>query len=345
MSANTRPNGSLSYEALTAGTYGAGLSVNGSVVDVVTVSVTDAPQPLPAPTISFGPGTGIINDTLYTLSWDAKGAGSVSVVLTAPNGDTTTATDDNGTVSSRLGLVGTWSATITSAGGSAGASVTVNPAPPAAGTLLSQACQGYTLVGTYANGSGGTYTQTIETNSITCGYNPNPAAGTLLSQACQGYDLVGTYADGSGGTYQQIIETDSAGCGWPPPPAAGTLISSECVGFDLVGTYHDGSGGTYTQTIETNSATCGYTPPVTYSINLEIVVYPYNGSTSDVEAIISGGKPNASFGWSVQGLGGGSATTDGSGFATLSASLPAGTYFAAVVQTGAGSSSARFVVG
>ena len=262
VSANTRPNGSLSYEALTAGTYGAGLSVNGSVVDVVTVSVTDAPPPPPAPTISFGPSTGIINDTTYTVSWDARGAGNVSVVVTAPNGGTTTATDDNGTVSSRLGAVGTWTATITSAGGSASASVTVNPAPVAP----------------------------------------------------------------------------------PPPPAAGTLLSDSCVGFDLVGTYADGSGGTYTQTIETNSATCGYTPPVTYSVSISIAVGPYNGSTANCEAYITGGKPGAIYGWSVSSVGSGSGTLDGNGMAFLSADLPAGTYFASVSSSGS-SDSTRFVVG
>lgn len=46
----------------------------------------------------------------------------------------------------------------------------VGPTNPAAGTLLSQACEGTTLMGTYANGSGGTYKQAIAYNSTTCGY-------------------------------------------------------------------------------------------------------------------------------------------------------------------------------
>lgn len=41
---------------------------------------------------------------------------------------------------------------------------------PAAGTLISQACEGTTLMGTYANGSGGTYKNAIAYNSPTCGY-------------------------------------------------------------------------------------------------------------------------------------------------------------------------------
>ena len=54
----------------------------------------------------------------------------------------------------------------------------VAPSYPAAGTLLSQACDAnYTRIGTYANGSGGSYTQVIEYNATYCGYTP-PVATT-----------------------------------------------------------------------------------------------------------------------------------------------------------------------
>jgi len=54
---------------------------------------------------------------------------------------------------------------------------TIETPPPApvydpAGTFLGDFCQGFDLVGTYADGSGGTYTQTIESNSASCGYEP-----------------------------------------------------------------------------------------------------------------------------------------------------------------------------
>jgi hypothetical protein len=41
---------------------------------------------------------------------------------------------------------------------------------PVAGTLLGTYCTGYTLYGTYANGSGGSYNQLIEAYSTSCGW-------------------------------------------------------------------------------------------------------------------------------------------------------------------------------
>jgi hypothetical protein len=65
---------------------------------------------------------------------------------------------------------------------------------PVAGTLLSQACDGnYTRIGTYANGSGGSYTQVIEYNAAYCGYVP-PAAGAPLVTSVS--VLSGTYYSG-----------------------------------------------------------------------------------------------------------------------------------------------------
>ena len=53
---------------------------------------------------------------------------------------------------------------------------------PAAGTLLSQACDAnYTRIGTYANGSGGSYNQVIEYNSAYCGYVAPPASAPLVT--------------------------------------------------------------------------------------------------------------------------------------------------------------------
>ena len=44
---------------------------------------------------------------------------------------------------------------------------------PSAGTLLSYYCQGFTKVAVVANGHGGTYDVTAETDSNDCGYNKN----------------------------------------------------------------------------------------------------------------------------------------------------------------------------
>lgn len=42
------------------------------------------------------------------------------------------------------------------------------------GAILNYICVGTDLICTYANGSGGTYTETIETNSLACGYTTKP---------------------------------------------------------------------------------------------------------------------------------------------------------------------------
>ena len=45
---------------------------------------------------------------------------------------------------------------------------------PAKGVLLSTLCKGYDQYGKYADGSGGSYEELIETNSSNCGYTPPP---------------------------------------------------------------------------------------------------------------------------------------------------------------------------
>jgi hypothetical protein len=45
---------------------------------------------------------------------------------------------------------------------------------PVKGVLLSTLCKGYDQYGKYADGSGGSYEQLIETNSSNCGYTPPP---------------------------------------------------------------------------------------------------------------------------------------------------------------------------
>jgi hypothetical protein len=386
VSTTTKPNGSLSYEALTAGTYGVGLSVNNSVVSTDTVSVgvlapvinsfywspasievgdsntlywdvtgatsivvtgdtgtyslgpsgtrangpylsagnfnttltaynaggtvtatapitVTAPAPA-APSISFGPQVGIINDTQYTLTWTANSVGvsSPSIAVTDPNGTVTSFTTLTGSYTSTLGVQGIWSATITTAGGTASASVTVNnapEAPPAVGTLLSTYCVGTTQWGIYSGGYGPDTSAIIQTNSISCGYTP-------------------------------------------PPPAAGTVLSSNCSGTTLVEQIADGSGGSTTRTTA-NSPTCGYTPPLSYPVTISVFVGPYNGSTSLCTAYFTG-TPGASYGWALGGGGSGGGTFNSSGSDSISAALPAGTYFGAI-YSGGQSASTSWTVG
>ena len=383
-SATTKPNGTLTYEALTAGTYGAGLSVNNSVVSTDTVSVgvpapvinsfywspssievgdsntlywdvtgatsivvtgdtgtyslgpsgtrangpylgagnfnttltaynaggtvtatapitVTAPAP-PAPSISFGPQVGIINVTQYTLTWTANGVSSPSIAITDPNGTVTSFTTLTGSYTSTLGIQGIWSATITTAGGTASASVTVNnapEAPPAVGTLLSTYCVGTTQWGIYSGGHGPDTYAIIQTNSISCGYTP-------------------------------------------PPPAAGTVLSSNCSGTTLVQQIADGSGGS--NTVETpNSTECGYTPPLSYTVTISVFVGPYNGSTSLCTAYFTG-TPGASYGWSAGGSGGAGTFNSAGADSIGPVALPPGTYFGAI-YSGGQSASTSWTVG
>jgi len=50
---------------------------------------------------------------------------------------------------------------------------------PTKGVLLSTLCKGYDQYGKYADGSGGSYEQLIETNSPNCGYTPPNSGGSI----------------------------------------------------------------------------------------------------------------------------------------------------------------------
>ena len=126
------PTGSVTSTLGIVGTWTASIvTVSGS--DSASVTVNPAPPPppvIPAPSISFTPSSGTVNDTLYNLSWDANGAPSATVTVSASNGESSTLTDLSGNITSTLGIVGTWTATIVTSGGSSSASVTVNAPPP-----------------------------------------------------------------------------------------------------------------------------------------------------------------------------------------------------------------------
>lgn len=75
-----------------------------------------------------------------------------------------------------------------------------------AGTLVSWACSGTTKVGNYADGSGGTYQQTIELNSLDCGYvapTPGPveaATATITINSATNQDVNTEVVIGEDGT-------------------------------------------------------------------------------------------------------------------------------------------------
>jgi hypothetical protein len=142
------------------------------------------------------------------------------------------------------------------------------------GTLLSSFCSGDSLVGTYANGSCGTYTSTISSCSTDCGCDPCagcPSYGTYIGQTCSGCDLRNMYADGCCGVaYTTLAQSNSTTCCAPPDPCAGctslnTVLSDTCDQFFTRTICRaDGCCGQNCVS-EDNSAFCGYTPPVTCS--------------------------------------------------------------------------------
>ena len=159
------------------------------------------------------PNTGITSASLIA---DSAGNGNLMLPYGAFS------TDSNGTTYSQrtfqINAYGTVLTTTYSFNyGTITPAPTVAPNPPA-GTLITQFCSQTTLVGTYADGNGGTYNGNIEFLSPTCGYRT--PAGTLISQFCSQTTLVGIYADGNGGTYNSNIEFLSPTCGYTPPPPA-----------------------------------------------------------------------------------------------------------------------------
>lgn len=116
----------------------------------------------------------------YTISGSASQADlglsslSGSFIVGVTNSVTLTAASD-------LTTEGNESFTLSLSNGADSISVTIidsSTTQPAAGTLLSTFCQGVDLYGSYANGTGGTYNQLIESNSASCGYT-SPFAFTV----------------------------------------------------------------------------------------------------------------------------------------------------------------------
>lgn len=126
------PTGSVTEKLGVLGTWtGTITTPSGSASDSVTVNPPPPPPVvIPAPSISFSPSSGTINETQYTLTWNANGAPSATITITNSNGETTVLNDLSGSITSTLGVLGTWSATIVTSGGTASDSVTVSAPPP-----------------------------------------------------------------------------------------------------------------------------------------------------------------------------------------------------------------------
>jgi hypothetical protein len=121
------------------------------------------------------------------------------------------------------------------------------------GTLLSSFCSGGSLVGTYANGSCGTFNQTIDSCSTSCGCDPCAgcsAAGTDAGSYCSGCTRYYLENDGCCGTYVSSTvsnDTTCPGCEPPPPQTCADLAGQDCsfcVGCDAYLASYTG-GGTY----------------------------------------------------------------------------------------------------
>lgn len=134
---------------------------------------------------------------------------------------------------------------------------TVDDPDPAAGTILSWECDGYTRLNQIADGVGGFTTEEIE-RSADCGWNP-PAEGTVVDTSCEEYTLIEQIADGEYGTTERRTDR-SPECGWNPP-TAGTVSETRCEDpYTLVTVFHDGEYGFYEEE-EEKSEECGYVPP------------------------------------------------------------------------------------
>lgn len=91
------------------------------------------------------------------------------------------------------------------------------PAHRPRGELLTAYCVGFTRMGRYSDGFGGSFEEIIETRSRDCGFKggaEHPPRGTLLEAYCEEVDRIGKYADGVGGYYTRPIMTNSPECGF-----------------------------------------------------------------------------------------------------------------------------------
>jgi len=123
---------------------------------------------------------------------------------------------------------------------------TVTSTSVPAGTLLSTYCGGTTgfdQYGTYSDGKGGSYTQLIKANSVSCGYTPPPAPpsvyhGTLVSTPTS-FTLITKSDVGTGGSTTASTGTNST-TGTAALPAA-----LQTQGFNVASGYGGGTSLAY----------------------------------------------------------------------------------------------------
>ena len=138
------------------------------------------------PTIAVNPLTLITTTTTVGPTTTTTAAPSITTTTTAGPTTTTTAAPTTTTTTTR--------ATTTTAAPTTQPPTTQPPVTnPPNGTLLSTYCSGYDKYGTYADGSGGTYTALIQANSTDCGY-------VVPTNATVTYYVVGA-GGGGGGAY------------------------------------------------------------------------------------------------------------------------------------------------
>ena len=162
------------------GTYADGSG--GSYTQVIEYNATSCGYV--APTYSLARSTSYVNEnsSSFTITFSTNQSGSFGYTISGVDsadisGASLTGTVANGsvltyTVSADTKTEGTEYFTISLDNGQATTNVTFGDTSVYAtyGTLLSQGCVGTTRNGTYADGSGGTYTQVIEYNATYCGY-------------------------------------------------------------------------------------------------------------------------------------------------------------------------------
>jgi len=161
--------------------------------------------------------------------------------------------------------------------GSDDASEETTPNYPISGTVISESCDGTTLIQEIADGLGGSSQQETP-ESEQCGYVAPPAEGTILDEYCEEYTLVTVKADGNGGETYSYDEENEEICGYEPPqfaPAGTPEGEPYCanslaedrflqlldtvnhfLNSDLLQDYADGEGGTYTERVEHISQQC-----------------------------------------------------------------------------------------
>ena len=177
---------------------------------------------------------------------------------------------------------------------------TVTAANPAAGTLLSTDCVGTTRWGVYADGSGGTYRQVLETNSTFCGYTP-PAGQVVSNYSSTTNDPGNTDVEGSPSAAYDGIRSRGVGRNLIDSQVTRTFTVSQAgtiTAYLIVGSEADYDfGEIYFDNVQYARGSGNYnsgplTGPITAGTHTIKVRYTKDGS-------VSGGDDSAFGYWSI----------------------------------------------